>query len=708
MQNLEPELILGPEGPIAKQFPDYEPRQPQIEMAKAVQNTFEKQRHLFVEAGTGTGKSYAFLIPAIKQAISGKKPVVISTNSLALQEQIYSKDIPDLMKFLNLPHLKVVLRKGRGNYLSLRRLFNAGNLAWTNDEYPQLEDIQTWSETTEVGTLQDLNFVPKPNIWSEVQSDQYDCLGKKCRTYKQCFYYKSRTDSEEADIIITNHSLLTLDLLVKSTSDDNTGILPPFTQLIIDEAHTLEDAIRNADTFEWKSGSAAFLAKRARNKKDNGLLDMLHKMSHLLNGRILDYASQAENHLSNFVKHNEVFFEKDVVDFVRNDKAEEPGASVSKRIKPGNLQSENSANLLTSLAKANIALQAIVSELRPFDREEDEGEKFKEVKQALTLMENYSKQCKEIEGDLKRTINVKQLEGDMLPDFVSSVDVSIIKKQPNYVLSSMPIFVKRIAQNILFSKIPSIVLTSATLTINNQFTFICNNLGATSERTDTLKLGHVFDYMNQVKMILTPQIPIDPYNNPKDRQKYFDQVAAKVEKYVAVTQGNAFILCTSNLAMRELYKRSREKLKKLGMNVMCQGEDLTKEQILHEFKAVAGSVLYAVDSFWTGVDIPGKALQNIIIPKLPFPPPNPLSEAQEEAYQIWNRGKPRDKQRNVFVERTVPNVAIKLQQGFGRLIRRKTDTGIVVLMDQRLVNKPYGKTLLNSLPECKKLIDDSD
>jgi ATP-dependent DNA helicase DinG len=143
------------------------------------------------------------------------------------------------------------------------------------------------------------------------------------------------------------------------------------------------------------------------------------------------------------------------------------------------------------------------------------------------------------------------------------------------------------------------------------------------------------------------------------------------------------------------------------MNVMCQGENLTKEQIIFEFKQVKGSVLYAVDSFWTGVDIPGDHLQNIIIPKLPFPPPTPLSEAQEEAYNIWNRGKPRDRQRNVFVERTVPAVAIKLQQGFGRLIRRKTDTGIVVLMDQRLLNKPYGKTLLGSLPECKRLIDNN-
>lgn len=705
MQNLDPEWVLGSEGPIAKTFPEYEPRAPQIEMSKKVLETLEKSRHLFVEAPTGVGKSYAFLIPAIKQALSGKKPVVISTNSLALQEQIFNKDIPDLKKFLNVPHLKVVLRKGRGNYLSLRRLFNASNLAWDiRDEVPQLEDIQTWSETTEIGTIQDLNFIPKPNIWSEVQSDQYDCLGKKCPTYKQCFYYKSRTSAEEADIIITNHSLLTMDLVLKTKSDDNTGILPEFSQLIIDEAHTLEDAIRAADTFEWRAGSATALYKRAHNKKDSGLLDMVDKISHLLNSRVLGYAETAAEKLTEFVKLNEVFFERDIQPFVRNEKQEDPTASVSKRVKPGNLQSETSDNLLSALANANRALASIVSELRPFEREEDAP---KEVKQLLTLMENYAGQCKEVEADLKRAIKVEHLQGDNLPDFVSSVDVSIVKKDPVYCLTSMPIFVKRIAQNILFSKVPAIVLTSATLTINNQFHFICNNLGAYAERTDTLRLGHIFDYESQVRMIFTPNVPIDPYDKPRDRQKYFDQVAAGVEKYLEVTQGNAFVLCTSNLQMRELWKRSRENLKRKGMNVLCQGENLTKEQIIFEFKQVKGCVLYAVDSFWTGVDIPGDHLQNIIIPKLPFPPPTPLSEAQEEAYNIWNRGKPRDKQRNVFVERTVPQVAIKLQQGFGRLIRRKTDTGIVVLMDSRLLTKPYGKTLLGSLPDCKRLVDNN-
>lgn len=705
MSNLSPEQVLGTEGPIAKQFADYEPRKPQIEMANAVIDAFEKDRHLFVEAGTGTGKSYAFLIPAIRQALNGKKPIVISTNSLALQEQIFTKDIPDLMKFLNLPNLKVVLRKGRGNYLSLRRMANAENLSWDlHDELPQYEDIVTWSDTTKIGTVQDLNFIPKPNIWTEVQSDQYDCLGRKCPNYTKCFYFKSRTDAEVADIIITNHALLTLDLMVKANSDDNTGILPKFSQLIIDEAHTLEEAIRQADTFEWRAGSAAYLAQRGTNKKDRGLLDIIHKMGHQLNDRILNYAESAQKHLASFIKHNEVFFEQDVINFVKSGNSNEPDNSVSKRVKPGNLQSENSANLMTSIAKANQALNAIVSELRPYDREEEAP---KEVKQILSLMENYFKQCKEVENDLKRTIDVIQLEGERLPDYVSSVDVGMYKKKPSYTLTSMPVFVKRIAQTILFSKVPAIILTSATLTINNQFNFITNNLGALSEKTDTLKLGHVFDYQSQVRIILTPHIPVDPYDKPKDRQKYFDQVATKIEKYLDMTQGNAFILCTSNLQMRELHKRSKDALKRKGMNVLCQGDHLTKEQIIHEFKAVKGSVLYAVDSFWTGVDIPGDHLQNIIIPKLPFPPPTPLSEAQEEAYNIWNRGKSRDRQRNVFVERTVPSVAIKLQQGFGRLIRRKTDTGIVVLMDQRLVNKPYGKTLLNSLPECQHLVDNT-
>jgi len=491
--------------------------------------------------------------------------------------------------------------------------------------------------------------------------------------------------------------------MVKAQSDDNTGILPKFSQLIIDEAHALEDAIRQADTFEWKANSGTYLANRGINKKGNGFLDFIHKISSTLSVRAITYTDSAAKHLVEFAKFNEVFFEKSVKPFVQTEKDEDPTNSVSKRVKPGNLNSEHSTNLLKSLAQANQSLLSLVSELRPFDREEDAP---KEVKHALTLLENYYKQCKEIENDLKRTIDVV-IEDGKLPDYVSSVDVSFYKKQPVYTLTSMPVFVKRISQAILFSKIPSIILTSATLTINNQFTYICNNLGAYPEKTDTLKLGHVFDYLNQVKMILTPNIPVDPYNNPKERQRYFDLVAKKIEKFTEITKGNAFILCTSNLQMRELYKRSKDGLNRKGMNVLCQGESLTKEQILHEVKTVKGCVLYAVDSFWTGVDIPGDHLQNIIIPKLPFPPPNPLSEAQEEAYYIWNRGKPRDKQRNVFTERTVPAVAIKLQQGFGRLIRRKTDTGIVVLLDQRLLNKSYGKVLLNSLPECKRLIDES-
>lgn len=701
--NLDPQWVLGPAGPIAALFSDYEVREPQLEMAAMVSASLDNARHLFVEAGTGTGKSYAFLVPAIKRALDGKKPIVISTNSLALQDQIFSKDIPDLKKYLNVPHLKVVLRKGRGNYISLRRLFNAQNLSWDfNEELPQLEDLQEWAEETKTGMVQDLDFIPKSNIWMEVQSDKYDCLGKKCPKYSECFFYKNKNDAEEADIIVTNHSLLTLDLLLKASSDENTGILPEFSQLIVDEAHTLEDAIRQADTFEWRVGSAAALYRRASNKKNSGLFDRLDRCSDL-SGRVLDYAEVARKHLQEFVKLNELFFEKDVELFMKNEKQEDPTASISRRIKPGNLQTKTADNLIDSLANANSALMSVVSELRPLDRDENSS---REIKAMLTLVENYYRQCKETENLLKRTIIVNSPQSGSIPDFVSSVDVSIVKKQPIYTLTSMPVFVKQIARTILFSKINSIILTSATLTINKNFNFICNNLGALAEKTDTKQLGHVFDYENQVRLVLTPNIPVDPYSNPKDRQKYFDRVAEAVEKYLELTKGNAFVLCTSNLQMRELWKRCKSSCLRKGMNVLCQGDNLTKEQIIHEFKKIPNSVLFAVDSFWTGVDIPGDHLQNIIIPKLPFPPPTPLSEAQEEAYHIWNSGKPRNMQRNVFVERTVPSVAIKLQQGFGRLIRRKTDTGIVVLMDQRLVTKPYGKTLLGSLPDCKRLVDD--
>jgi ATP-dependent DNA helicase DinG len=672
-------------------------------MAEGIRTNLKEKGHLFCEAGTGTGKSYAFLIPAIEAAVSGEGPVVISTNTISLQEQIFRKDIPDLKKYLGLPNLRVVLRKGRGNYVSLRRLQNAQNYEWDVDQIPEVEDIENWTDRTTTGSKQDMELIPSGEVWEQVRSDQYDCLGQKCPKYKKCFYFKSKEEAANAHIIICNHALLALDLGLKQRTENNVGILPPFKHLIVDEAHALEEAIRRAETFEWKQGSAAALAKRATNKKGRGFVDMLLKVSGVPFPAVSN-AKDVIKRLKHLVEINAMFFSQDVEPFVREGLRGRQKPPASKRVKPGNLASPRSTSLVNSVKEISQKLTAICTSL---ERASDDEFAPKEIKNLAILLKNYKGRMVETANELSRAIKADKAPGETFPSHVSSAETSEYKGKHYFSLVSTPIFVREISQKILFSKIQSISLTSATLTTNKSFRGIIRNLGAFPKSTTTLQLPHVFDYQNQVEIYLTPKMGLDPWNKPKERENYFNNVAKMVKKYLYKTNGNALVLCTSNLQMKALYDLCADELTRKGMYILRQNGGMTREQLVEEIKTVANTVIFGVDSFWTGIDIPGNHLQNVIIPKIPFPPPTPLSEAQQEIYNVWNRGKPRHKQRNYFSDRTVPEVAIKLQQGFGRLIRHREDSGIVVLMDPRIATKSYGKTLLGSLPNCKVITDNS-
>jgi len=688
---LDPTHVLGNDGPIANCLEGYESREPQVQMANAVRDNFANDRHLFCEAGTGTGKSYAFLIPAIELALSGKGPVVISTNTITLQEQIFEKDIPDLKRYLNVPHLKVVLRKGRGNYISKRRLQNAHNvLSITEDE--EREKIEEWSSSSEAGSLQEMGSIPNKRVWREIASDTQDCLGKKCKFYRECFYYKSKGSADSAHIIITNHALLALDLILKRKPNidpkKEPGIMPPFKYLIIDEAHGLEAAIRKAKTFEWKQGSAARNQFRLTNKKRKGLLDTI-----VQNSEWPEVDRRCRSTLlkfKEFVTRNNNFFNNVVKPFVEGGK--KLRGSTDKRVRPSSFNRRRAEALITSLKDVNSSLVGVVNSLSA--KLEDTGHDVLSSK--LTLLKGFTSRLQEVESDLAATLQLKESKKN-----VTSVSGCLIEGKPYFMLQTYPIFVKEIAKEILFNAVPSAVLTSATLTTNKNFTHITNTLGAAGDKTDSLLLGHVFDYQKNVKLYITPKMPLDPWNDSVKRKKYHRDLSRKIEKYVSQTEGNAFVLCTSNMQMYDLYEMSKDALKKKGMFVLCQNKGMTKPQLIKEFKAMEGSVLFGVESFWTGVDIPGDSLKNVIITKLPFSPPTPLSEAQEEIYKEFNLGKPKNRQRNHFSERVLPAVALRLKQGFGRLIRRKDDSGIVVILDQRLATKYYGKILLSSLPKCQ-------
>lgn len=701
--DFDPQSILGPDGPISQKFDNYEPREPQILMAQSVRESLKEKQHFFCEAGTGTGKSYAFLIPAIEAAMNGGAPVVISTNTIALQEQIFRKDIPDLKKYLGLPNLRVVLRKGRGNYISLRRLRNSQNYEWSTDQIPEIEDIESWSERTTTGAKQDLEMIPSGEVWEQVRSDQYDCLGQKCPKYKECFYFKSKDEASKAHLIICNHALLALDLGIKSRTEGNVGILPEFTHLIVDEAHALEDAIRKAETFEWKQGSAASLVKRATNPKDNGFIDQLLKVGGVPHSTVT-HARELIKKLKHFVEVNALFFENDIEPFIRDGLRGRQKPPSSKRVKPGNLSSNRSESLVSVIKEANRYLSSVCSSL---ERAVDDEFAPQELKNLNVLIKNFKTRTTEVASELARAIFADKSQDQEFPSHVSSVESAEFKGNHYFSLVSTPIFVRQISQEILFNKVKSVTLCSATLTTNNSFNGIVRNLGAYPKTTKTLKLPHVFDYKSQVKMYLMNNMPEDPWNKPQERDRYFDKIANLVKKFLYKTNGNALVLCTSNLQMKALYDRCVEELTSKGMYILRQGGGHTREQLVEEIKAVPNTVIFGVDSFWTGIDIPGDHLQNVIIPKIPFPPPTPLSEAQQEIYDVWNRGKPRHKQRNFFSDRTVPEVAIKLQQGFGRLVRHRDDKGLIVLMDPRLTTKAYGKVLLGSLPVCEIIMEDA-
>jgi len=717
--DLTPQAILGADGQLAQHFSNYEERKPQIQMANAVRHNMEQHRKLFCEAGTGTGKSYAFLIPAIERSLlMSDGPVVVSTGTIALQEQIFNKDIPDLKRYLDLPHLKVMLSKGRGNYISKRRLMGAINNVPVLEKDIQgvdvedyLNDLPEWAfqepaASQHDGSKQIRDDIPNPYLWDEVRSDNNDCLGRKCPFHSTCYYYRAKEQAKNAHIIITNHALLVLDAKIKASAPGK-GLLPDYKHLIIDEAHMLEEAIRGACTCAWRRCCYWRLRSRVEQMMDKIINQ---ELSFPIN--VISQAKALKKEINALNTLNETFFDNCVEPFVTD--TLERGAT-ARRLRPGDLAnfvSTEFAQLSDLFEKNKKDYKPLVEELleaagraakrasqvlEECSRHTAEG---KEYDQFADLFGKVAERLHEVYYDLELTVSAKEVE-DIADRRVCYVEVSQGRKRTNYVLTATPIFVKNLSRALFFEKNFSITLTSATLSYNRSFKNITRTLGAVPEDTDGLLLPHVFDYQKQCAIIITTKMPDDPRTQGAKQQNYYDSLANKAKIYINKTKGNALVLCTSNKIKTALFER----LRPMPYNVLCQGHGMPNDYLIKEFKAVSGSVLIGVDSFWAGIDIPGDHLQCIVIPKLPFAPPTPLSEAQQEIIRDWNLGKPPMKRVDYWSEWVMPAVAIKLQQGFGRLIRRTTDRGIVAILDPRLKTKRYGQALLNSLPDCRVIID---
>ena len=640
--------IFTPSGLIAKYLDGYEYRPQQLEMAEAVDAAFRDDEHLIVEAGTGVGKSFSYLVPAVHLALEEEEKVIISTNTINLQEQLINKDVPFLQEVLP-EDFNAVLVKGRGNYLCLRRLDNM--VAYEQalfDTFSEVEEIQRiikWSEETEDGSLADIEPQPMPGVWSKATSESDNCLNVRCPYYKECFYFKARSRMTNANLLIVNHHLLFSDWALRRINPAY-AVLPPYSYLVLDEAQHIEHVATGHIGIQLSNYRVKhFLDSLCNPNKKGGLL--LRLKAEQLIGFVETARSRA----------NELF--NSIAEWV-GDKSEGMKSIEQKRFVP---------NVMDGPLRY---LQSSLKILQ--DKAKDDDEK--------TEIEAHVRRCVELRKDLDATLTQPE------SDWVYWVELAE-RRYATISLNAAPISVADDLTEYLFSIIESAVMTSATLSTNRNFDYFKHQIGLNGCRE--LLVGSPFNYAKQVRIYIPKQMP-DPRN-----YQFVPAAIEKIKEYLQLTHGKAFVLFTSYRMMDEVYEAVAPHLDDMGITTFKQGESLSRHAMLERFRQDVDSVLFGTSSFWEGADVQGESLSNVIIVKFPFSvPTHPVVEARVN--HIEEQGG------NAFMEYSLPEAILRLKQGFGRLIRNKTDRGIVVILDSRVLTKAYGKMFLNSLPECEVII----